>query len=816
MTMFYPGAFRQQGLRHALRYSLLICLLGPLLLTLLAVANWLFPLRQHVLQPSFAPMYYDRHGQLLGARLSADEKWRFAGRLEDVSPYLVTALLEFEDKRFYQHWGIDIFAVLRATWRNITAGRVVSGSSTITMQVARLLHPQRQYRTLRGKLVQMLRALQLEWHLSKQEILALYFTLAPYGKNIEGVTAASWIYFHKSPATLHWTEAIALAITPKSPNAYRPDRFPLAAQQHCQRLAERLRHHGHISDADWWFVDCSQAPGALHPLPRYASHLLDRLHTGAGRQSSLVRQEATDSRHQPHVRTTLDLDVQLAVEQTITGYLRELPGHGIQHAAALIIDNASGEVLAYVGSPNFTDSLHAGQVDGVRAHRSPGSTLKPLLYARALESGHYTPQTLLANVPLRYKGYHPRNITAGAWGMVHLDEALQQSLNLPAVALNVGLGPQHDLLALLREAGVSTLPHSGAHYGQSLVLGGGDMRLDELTTLYAALARGGLLLPTRLLVDAAPLLPLPRPWLTPEASFMITDILRQTPVPGYAASARFFKDMPEVAWKTGTSSRQRDAWAIGYNPRYTVGVWVGHFSGAPLEHLTGQAIAAPLFFRLFRLLPGAQTTPWPSAPARLIAQRVCRLSGRLPAAHCPTHTRTGWIAGVTRPELCPMHVQLLLDTVSGRRLSDPCIRSHDIPPWRIRRQPGILWPREVGGWLARLDSTVLFPAFAAGCAPESLMQGPPPLLHTPLDGEHYVLHRGSSRRLGRWDALVFSASVSNDVQRLDWFLDGKKLAATRPGETYGWPPQPGRHELVLVDNFGRTTQARFTVQAPAP
>ena len=701
----------------------IIGLLGSLVGGGLVLGNWLFPLPVWAVQEHFSPVYYDRHGQLLGARLSPDEKWRFASRLEDVSPYLVTALLEFEDKRFFQHAGIDVYALARAVWQNLTRGRVVSGASTITMQVARLLSPTRRYGTLVGKLVQMGRALQLEWRLSKQEILELYFNLAPYGKNIEGVTAASWLYFHKPPATLQWTEAMALAITPKSPNAYRPDRFPPVAQKHCQRLAAQLRQRGKMSEGDWWFIDCTRPPGQLRALPHTAPHLLARLHTGAGRDSRLVLQDTTSARaHGYAVRTTLDLDVQRRVEPTVTSYLREIRAQGIHHAAALVIENASGEVLAYVGSPDFDDKAYAGEVDGIRARRSPGSTLKPFLYARALESGNYTPQTLLANVPLRYPGYHPQNFTPGELGVTHFAEALQRSLNLPAVALNVTLGPSHDLLSLLWDAGVSTLPSHREQY-QSLVLGGGDMRLDELTTLYAALARGGSLVPTRLVQ-----VPLPpaatQQLLTPEATFIITDILRHTPVPGYAAMASAFRDVPDVAWKTGTSSRRRDAWTIGYNPRYTVGVWVGNFAGDPVEQMTGLTTAAPLFFRVFRQLPGYEASPWPSPPERVIEMRVCTLSGHLPTAHCPAQTRTWWIAGITRPEFCQMHVQLLIDQVSGRRLSETCVRQQALPASRIWRKPGILWPREAGSWLARMQGAELFPPYEPGCAPETARHGP--------------------------------------------------------------------------------------------
>jgi penicillin-binding protein 1C len=384
------------------------------------------------------------------------------------------------------------------------------------------------------------------------------------------------------------------------------------------------------------------------------------------------------------------------------------------------------------------------------------------------------------------------------------------------VALNAALGKTHDLLSLLWDAGVSTLPYSREQY-QSLVLGGGEMRLDELTTLYAALARGGTLVPTRLVQT-----PLPpaatQQLLTPEASFIVSEILRHTPVPGYAARAGVFRDVPDVAWKTGTSSRRRDAWTIGYNPRYTVGVWVGNFSSDPVEQMTGQSAAAPLFFRVFRQLPGYEASPWPAPPERVIEMRVCALSGHLPTTHCPAQTRTWWIVGVTKPEFCQMHVQLLIDRVSGRRLSEPCLRQRALPAARLWRKPGILWPREAGWWLARMEGAEIFPPYDEGCAPEAARHGLPPLLQTPLDGEHYVVQHGPTPRLPlpRFDKIVFSVAVSNEVNRLDWFLNGKKMVTTKPGETYPWHPQPGQYELVIVDDLGRTARAHFTVHEETP
>jgi penicillin-binding protein 1C len=794
-------------------------LLSTFIVIFLLLCNRLFPLPPQVFQIAFSKVYYDRNGQWLGAKLSSDDKWRFEGRLDTVSPYLVTALLEFEDKRFYDHIGIDPMAVFRAFTQNVKSGRIVSGASTLTMQVARLLD-QNKHRGISGKLIQTFRALQLEWYLSKEEILELYFNLAPYGGNIEGVTAGSWFYFNKPPSKLNWTEAIVLAIAPKSPNEYRPDRFPVAAQKHCQRLAESLIQKGKIAEEDRWFLECTQPPGKLRDLPQFAKHLIDRLQTGSGRNSTLVLQgNSFEDPTWNHIQTTLDRDLQIRVEQTVAGYVRELKGQGIQHAAAIIIDNASGNVLAYVGSPDFDDKEHAGEVDGVRALRSPGSTLKPFIYAKALESGEYTPRTLLANVPVMYRGYHPQNFTPTELGIVRFDEALQQSLNLPAITLNTTLGPENDLLAFLLGAGVSTLPYNRGQYGQTLVLGGGEMRLDELTTLYTLLARRGILIPTQLVLrpearglrlrtspksQVSSLKPQsPRQLLTPESSYIISEILRKAPVPGLAGSARFFKTMPDVVWKTGTSSRQRDAWTVGYNPRYTVGVWVGNFLGNPIEDMTGRSVAAPLFFQIFRQLPEQDQVIWSSPSENVVEQKVCSLSGHLPTANCPSQTNTLWIAGITKPHFCQMHVQLLIDKTSGHRLSPGCIRQKDIPFSQIVQKPGILWPRETGGWLAQTGSAVIFPSFEEGCEPPELLQGLPPLLQRPLNGENYLIKNTSK--------VAFSVAVSNEVNRLNWFLDDERLTTTKPGEVYLWTPQVGEHKLVIVDDFGRVVRARFRV-----
>ncbi|MBF0276974.1 MAG: penicillin-binding protein 1C [SAR324 cluster bacterium] len=789
------------------------------MLCVLAGLHFLFPIQSLLEQVSFSKVYYDRNGQLLGARLSADEKWRFQSRLEDVTPLLVKALLTFEDQRFYQHHGVDFRALARAVGQNLQAGQIVSGASTLSMQVARLLGKERRYGTILGKVLQTFRAIQLEASLSKDEILQWYFNLAPYGGNIEGVGAASWLYFEKPPSQLSWVEAIALAITPKSPNAYRPDRFPLIAQKHCRHLLKRLSAAGQISEDEHWFIECSEAPGKLSQLPRHARHLINRLATGVESDTNLLVQKSTKSSSEwNHIRTSLDLDLQLGVESLLSGYQRELRSKGIHNASVIVLDNFHSQVLAYVGSPDFSDKSHSGEVDGIRAARSPGSTLKPFIYARALESGRYNSHTLLANVPVAYPGYHPKNFKPEDLGIAHFNEALHRSLNIPAVALNVGLGFRNDLLSSLWRAGVSTLPYSRSHYGQSLVLGGGEMRLDELTVLYSALARHGKLRPAHLTIPEQENTLRPasleeQQWFTPEASFIISEILKQAPHPRYGDASLFFEGIPSVAWKTGTSSRQRDAWTVGYNPRYTVGVWVGNFNGDPVEGMTGMRTAAPLFYAVFRLLNRHKEIVWPSPPPDVVSQSVCSLSGRLANANCPGETSSWWIAGVSKPEFCEMHIELLSNRISGQRLSPECIWQQNIPEHTIQRSMAVLWPQATGGWLAQSRSAVIFPPYAEACVPQETLEGQSPLLHTPIHGENYAIHWNGKpgAPYARFDKIAFSAAVSNEVNRLDWYLNGRKIASTPPGDPYLWKPIPGAHELVLVDDFGRASRAKFTV-----
>jgi penicillin-binding protein 1C len=528
-------------------------------------------------------------GTLLNASLTRDGMVRLLATPDSVSPRYLELLLATEDRRFWRHSGVDPLALLRASWQVLRHGHVVSGGSTLTMQAARLLTPHR--RTLLGKLQDILRALQLEAHLSKRQILSIYLTLAPMGGNIEGVRAASLIYFEREPARLTEAQAALLAALPRSPTRLRPDRHLDRAAAAAYRVLDRAGAGG---------SDTVTMPRTIvrHALPAHAPHLLERL-AGAGQHG--------------RVATTLDAGLQALAEELVA---RELPWLGDKaNVAALVIRNRDRAALAYLGGADWL--APGGMVDMVRARRSPGSTLKPFIYGLALDDALILPTTLIEDAPMRIGDYAPQNFDHDFHGTVTAAEALQQSYNLPAVALLNDVGPVR-FAAHLRQAGITlALPQRTLEPGLPIALGGVGISLEDLASLYVGLADGGGIAPLRLLAGAPPAQP--TPLLTAAAARRVGDMLRGTPLPDGVAPAR---ERP-VAYKTGTSYGFRDAWAVGYSPLYTAAVWVGRTEGSPRPGAFGRAAAAPILFKLLDLLPpepgplpaAASAPPGPLAPA---------------------------------------------------------------------------------------------------------------------------------------------------------------------------------------------------------
>ena len=540
----------------------------------------------------------DRNGKLLRAYLTSEGRWRLPATRDQVDPRYLDALLTYEDKRFYHHRGVDPLGMTRAAFQLVTHGRIVSGGSTLTMQVARLLEP-RQERSLDAKLRQAVRALQREQALSKDEILGLYLTLAPYGGNLEGIRAASLAYFSKEARRLTLGEAALLIALPQSPEFRRPDRFPAAAKPARDRVLDRIASHGLFSNAEIERAKKEPVPGARNPMPLLAPHAAD--------------QAASASPTERVLQLTIDGGLQRTLE--ILAHDRAVALGPSMSVAIVVVDNATGEVLARVASPDYFDERRAGQVDLTEAVRSPGSALKPFIYGLGFEDGLIHPETLIEDRPIRYGGYHPENFDLTLQGTVTVRRALQQSLNVPAVAVLQEVGPSR-LIARLAQAGVPlVLPKREVAPGLALGLGGVGVRLTDLTMLYAGLARQGTVAP---LVErfGSPPSP-PKRLIEPVAAWYVASVLIGTPPPENAAGGR-------IAFKTGTSYGYRDAWAVGFDGKRTIGVWAGRPDGAPVPGLAGRVTAAPILFDAFARL-GQQFEPLPPAPKGVLIASTAKL-----------------------------------------------------------------------------------------------------------------------------------------------------------------------------------------------
>ncbi len=543
----------------------------------------------------------DRNGALLRPYAAPDGRWRIATRPADVDPRFLEALFAYEDKRFHDHHGVDPLATARAAFQFASSGRIVSGGSTITMQVARLLEPRRE-RSLSAKLRQAVRALQLEQRLSKNEILSLYLTLAPYGGNLEGARAASLAWFGKEPRRLTLGEIALLVALTQSPEARRPDRDHAAAQIARDRVLDRLVLAGAIDAPEAVRAKAEPVPTYRRPMPVLAPHAADQA-------------IAFDPKASEH-GLTIESGLQSALETMIRERVALL-GHDIS-AALVVVDNETGEVLARIASPGYFDIRRAGQVDQSRAIRSPGSALKPFIYGLGFEDGLVHPETLLDDRPLRYGVYAPKNFDMSYQGVVTVRRALQLSLNVPAVMLLDRVGPSR-LTARLAQAGAPLVLPKGDAPGLALGLGGVGVKLTDLTMLYAGIARGGQALPLRERLDAPQAAP--RRLLDPAAAWQVADALLGAPPPEGAAGGL-------IAFKTGTSYGYRDAWAVGFDGKRTVGVWVGRPDGAPLPGLLGRVAAAPILFDAFsRVTP--RPAPLPPRPAGVLVASSASLPAPL-------------------------------------------------------------------------------------------------------------------------------------------------------------------------------------------
>ncbi len=529
----------------------------------------------------------DADGLLLRAFAASDGRWRLRTELDGIDQEFLKLLASYEDQRFWEHPGVDVLALFRAAGQLIANGRIISGGSTLTMQLARLLEPRRE-RSFKAKFVQMARAIQIERRLSKREILRLYLERAPYGGNLEGVRAASLAYFAKEPRELSLSEAALLVALPQSPERRRPDRYPGAARKARDTVLARTAREGVIVRSEVERAARASVPRTRFSLPSHAPHLAQRLRAASPENDVY--------------RTTLKRGLQKTLERVALEAANQL---GRKTSVAMVLADAqSGNILAEVGSPDFLDPRRAGWVDMTRAIRSPGSALKPFIYGLAFEQGAARPETLILDAPADFSGYRPENFDLNYQGEVSVRRALQLSLNVPAVHLLEAIGPQR-LLASFKRAGVTAKLPDGKPAGLAIGLGGVGITLRDLVQLYTGLANGGQSITLRDRPDKKH--PKTASFLDPAAAWHVTDILSGTPPPKGAAR------LP-IAYKTGTSYGYRDAWSVGYDGRHVLGVWVGRADNAPVPGLTGRKAAAPLLFDAFSRLK-LKRAPHPAPPA---------------------------------------------------------------------------------------------------------------------------------------------------------------------------------------------------------
>ena len=733
-------------------------------------------------------------GTLLGARVAGDGQWRFP-QPDSLPDKYITCLINYEDRWFRWHPGVNPVAVVKALTDNIRAGEIVRGGSTITMQVARLArgNPERNYG---GKIIEMLSAVKLEIFRSKKAILTMYAANAPFGGNTVGIEAAAWRYTGRGTADMTWAEAATLAVLPNAPSLIYPGRNSERLREKRDRLLMTLAERGHIDSLTCELAMGEPLPGAAMSMPTLAPHLTARLWL-----------------EQPGTRNRTDIDPQLQAEVAglVDRHVAALEGNGIHNAAAVVIDVATGSAVAWAGNSLLPDTTgrHGRDVDMVTAPRSTGSIMKPFLYAALLSSGQLLPNALIPDIPTRFQGFRPENADFTYSGAVPAGDALARSLNIPAVRM-LQMYEEERFLILLRQMGFTTFTKPASHYGLSLILGGGEATLLELAQAYAAMARSLTENPNSQIANppagghsrqshiANRKSKIANP-LSPAAIWLTYEALRRVNRPETETGWQYFGGAPEVAWKTGTSFGFRDAWALGTTPSFVVAVWAGNADGEGRPGLSGIASAAPLLFDIIRLLPPAAS--WFARPEEgMTLASLCAASGYRAGPDCP-ETREEWIPETgLRSDACPYHTVVTLDSTETYRVNSSCASPREI----IARSWFILPPAMEYYYRMRNPSYRTLPPFRKGCADDMKVPAME-FIYPPRDARIFI-----PRSLqGQMMSMLPEIAHRRRNAKVYWHLDNNYIGMTdylhqteiRVGE--------GEHVITAVDEEGMTVSRKF-------
>jgi penicillin-binding protein 1C len=732
---------------------------------------------------------YDDRGRLLRLVLASDDRYRLWVPLEEMSPQLVDAVLLHEDRWFWWHPGFSPYALLRGAWVTYVRHGNRLGGSTITMQLARLLWPLNT-RTPLGKLRQVARAVQLELFYSKRQVLEAYLNNAPYGGNVEGVGAASLAYFGKPVQALSLPEALALAVIPQNPGRFirhGSSAGDATINRHLTASRDRLFarwQQTHQQDAA--LRPLFALPFTMHPLsalPFEAPHAVEQV---------LESQRVTGESAKPRLGLTLDLDLQHILERQIARYIARNSDSGIRNASAILVDTRDMAVRALVGSANYFDTDIHGQVNGTLAHRSPGSTLKPFVYGLGFDQGVLHPETVLRDVPTSFGPYTPENFDGRFLGPITATDALNRSRNIPAVWIAAQLHSP-DFYEFLQGAGVGQMA-SEEHYGLALVLGGGEISMQEVATLYAMLVNRGALKPLRFRASD------PQTHgtqvLSAEAAFLVMDMLGEHARPDETTGAQPVQ-LP-VYWKTGTSWAFRDAWTAGIFGPYVLIVWVGNFDGSGNPAFVGVDAAAPLFFQMIDAVRDenpALPEPALHPPPGIKRVQICLATGELPNRWCPQTGTTWFIPGKSPIRVSTVHRPVMIDDSTGQPACPP------FQGKRVHEEVYEFWPSDLAQTFVQAGIPRRKPPQNPACPSTVAWQGTEPQITSPSRGSAYAMRLAERAR----QPVAFSAVADADARVLYWFVDQAYVGRSTPGEAFYWQaPAAGNYRVRVVDDHGRS------------
>jgi len=745
------------------------------MVVLFFILNWIFPLPDKI---EYSTIITDSKGEVINAYLTRDQKWRMKTELDEISPLLRKTIIAKEDKYFYSHPGINAVAIVKAFFKNVFRMKTVSGASTITMQVARALEHRK--RNIGSKIIETFRAFQLELKYSKSEILQMYLNLVPYGGNIEGVKSASILYFNKNPDHLSLAEITSLSIIPNRPSSLvigkNNNLIVRERNKWLKRFAEeKVFTHKEIEDALAEPLLASRGT-----VPHYLPHLSYKLK---------MRGDI--------VRTNIIMNTQVKTEKLVEDYVRTLRLKNIRNAAVVVINNKTHKVISYVGSSDFHDTTDGGQVNGAAAVREPGSTLKPLLYGLCIDEGLETPKMVVTDVSVNYAGYSPENYDKKFNGYVTVEYALEHSLNIPAVK-SLGLLGKDKLIQKLASCDFKQIKKDQNKLGLSMILGGCGATLEELTGLFSAFANDGIYItPSYTRNDTTPVR---KKIISAAANYMITDILSRVNRPDFPLNWQATEHMPKIAWKTGTSYGRRDAWSIGYNKNYTIGVWVGNFSGIGAADLSGANVATPLLFKIFNTIDYDSDAEWFDLPDDCEQRKVCSETGLLPTDHCTNIVMDYFIPMISSTKQCDNWQEIMIRADEKISYCKNCV-----PETGYKKKWYKMIDPEMQAWMEENKMAYeKIPPHNPNC--EKIFKEGLPVITSPNNNTEYLINKKDR------EPLQLACKTSNDVSKVYWYINNKFYKSASAGEKQFFIPDEGPIKISCTDDKGRNRDIWITVK----